>query len=253
LLLHLLVWPAFACLTSQLYFGEHPELTAVAFRGNSHWRGWLWMAIASWGIILILPELVTSGLFIAFYYTLSEVIKVNESMQEWLMPDVIYILSALGFLVFLWLSSTLFIAIPAKSLEGLKVGKSFRRSWSLSRGSRLKTLFVRFALVFTTWLLNLSFSALLLLLLRLTIRNFGVWVHYYRNLYYGIGFFAAFSASMLVGPIFPIALTLIYYDQRIRHEGYDIERMMEAAGLNPAVPLSSGDEPAAAEAEEFPA
>lgn len=33
-------------------------------------------------------------------------------------------------------------------------------------------------------------------------------------------------------PIFPIALTLIYYDQRIRKEGYDIERMMEAAGLN---------------------
>jgi hypothetical protein len=29
----------------------------------------------------------------------------------------------------------------------------------------------------------------------------------------------------------PIALTLFYYDQRIRLEGYDIERMMDAAGL----------------------
>jgi len=34
-----------------------------------------------------------------------------------------------------------------------------------------------------------------------------------------------------------IALTLFYYDQRIRHEGYDIERMMEAAGFN--APASS--------------
>jgi hypothetical protein len=33
-------------------------------------------------------------------------------------------------------------------------------------------------------------------------------------------------------PIYSIALTLIYYDQRIRKEGYDIERMMEAAGMN---------------------
>jgi hypothetical protein len=32
-------------------------------------------------------------------------------------------------------------------------------------------------------------------------------------------------------------MTLIYYDQRIRLEGYDIERMMQAAGMN--VPLAS--------------
>ena len=42
-------------------------------------------------------------------------------------------------------------------------------------------------------------------------------------------------------------MTLIYYDQRIRLEGYDIERMMQAAGMN--VPLASpgGDGPAAPE------
>jgi hypothetical protein len=45
--------------------------------------------------------------------------------------------------------------------------------------------------------------------------------------------------TTLLGPIFPIALTLFYYDQRIRQEGFDIERMMEAAGLN--IPVTSGD------------
>ncbi len=34
------------------------------------------------------------------------------------------------------------------------------------------------------------------------------------------------------GPLYPIAVTLFYYDQRIRREEYDIERMMETAGLN---------------------
>ena len=33
-----------------------------------------------------------------------------------------------------------------------------------------------------------------------------------------------------------IAITLIYYDQRIRLEGYDIEWMMDAAGMNTPVP-----------------
>ncbi len=37
--------------------------------------------------------------------------------------------------------------------------------------------------------------------------------------------------SILIIPIYPIALTLFYYDQRIRLEGYDIERMMETAGM----------------------
>jgi len=50
--------------------------------------------------------------------------------------------------------------------------------------------------------------------------------------YQGGGLLAAAVVSALVGPLFPIATTLFYYDQRMRHEGYDIERMMEAAGLN---------------------
>jgi hypothetical protein len=42
------------------------------------------------------------------------------------------------------------------------------------------------------------------------------------------------------GPIYPIALTLFYYDQRIRKEGFDIERLMESAGLNANATLPAG-------------
>jgi hypothetical protein len=49
----------------------------------------------------------------------------------------------------------------------------------------------------------------------------------------------------LLAPIYPIAKTLFYYDQRIRREGYDIERMMDAAGMTappiaPAIPQPGG-------------
>jgi hypothetical protein len=33
-----------------------------------------------------------------------------------------------------------------------------------------------------------------------------------------------------------LSITFFYYDQRIHREGYDIEHMMEAAGLNPTAP-----------------
>ncbi len=239
LLLHLLVWPAFAFLTSRLFFGESARLTRAALRGNARWRSLFWMAVASWGVILFLPEFLIGGLAIGTLYLLSEVLKVGDTAMDYFASWAIFSAFAVGFLVFYWLSSALFVAIPVKSLEGLTVGKALRRSWTLSIGSRWKMILVRSALVLTGWIANLSLSALLLLLLRWIVWISGVWLPYYRNVYTSIGFFSAFTISVLFGPIFPIALTLIYYDQRIRHEGYDIERMMDAAGLNaPRTPPS---------------
>ncbi|MGD0548249.1 MAG: hypothetical protein ABR991_10550 [Terracidiphilus sp.] len=232
LLLHLLFWPAFVCLTSQLYFGERPQLTALAFRGNSRWRSWFWMAVATWGIVLILPELLIGGVAIGVLYLLSEIMKVGSDAMDNFAIWIIFSTFAAGFLVFFWRSSALFVAIPVRSLEGFTVGKALRRSWTLSKGSRLKMIFIRFSLLLTAWLLNYSLMILFVQILRWIARGHGVWLHYYRNIQTGIGSFTAFSVSLIIAPVFPIALTLIYYDQRIRKEGYDIERMMEAAGLS---------------------
>jgi hypothetical protein len=57
-----------------------------------------------------------------------------------------------------------------------------------------------------------------------------------------IGFFT----NSFLGPIWAAGITLFYYDQRVRKEGYDIEWMMQAAGL-------TAPEPAAAPAEPSPA
>jgi hypothetical protein len=40
-----------------------------------------------------------------------------------------------------------------------------------------------------------------------------------------------FILQVLIAPISAIALVLFYYDQRIRKEGFDIEWMMQQAGL----------------------
>jgi hypothetical protein len=56
---------------------------------------------------------------------------------------------------------------------------------------------------------------------------------------------SAFAVQMFTRPVYGIALILFYYDQRIRLEGYDIERMMETAGMNaPSIPPIA-EEPAA--------
>jgi hypothetical protein len=45
--------------------------------------------------------------------------------------------------------------------------------------------------------------------------------------YYG----GSFAVQALIQPVYGIALVLFYYDQRIRLEGFDIEWMMQRAGL----------------------
>ena len=54
--------------------------------------------------------------------------------------------------------------------------------------------------------------------------------------------FVAFVTNTFIGPMYATGLTLFYYDQRVRKEGYDIEWMMQTAGLTPPIP-----EPAAAD------
>ncbi len=53
--------------------------------------------------------------------------------------------------------------------------------------------------------------------------------------------FLAFLTNTFVQPIYATGFTLFYYDQRVRKEGYDIERMMHAAGMTkPRPTLDSG-------------
>jgi hypothetical protein len=46
-------------------------------------------------------------------------------------------------------------------------------------------------------------------------------------------FGAFFAVQALTRPVYAIALLLFYYDQRIRREGFDIEWLMQKAGMLP--------------------
>jgi hypothetical protein len=59
-----------------------------------------------------------------------------------------------------------------------------------------------------------------------------------------VGFFT----NSFIGPMYATGLTLFYYDQRIRKEGFDIEWMMQAAGMT--VPALAAEPVAAASTAE---
>lgn len=53
-------------------------------------------------------------------------------------------------------------------------------------------------------------------------------------------YFAEFLGGALAGPVTTIALALVYYDQRVRKEAFDLQLMMEAVGQSaPAPPAAA--------------
>lgn len=137
------------------------------------------------------------------------------------------------------------LAVPACVMEDVKARQAIRRSITLSKGSRGRIfLLALLVLAVQTGLILITQTAFFVL----GIRNHGTLPLGIRVLQQ----FVAFATNTFIGPIYATGLTLFYYDQRMRKEGYDIERMMEMAGFIAApaaanvVPLEpgSGPEPA---------
>ncbi|MGH7500360.1 MAG: hypothetical protein ACREL7_01250 [Longimicrobiales bacterium] len=110
-----------------------------------------------------------------------------------------------------------FFAVPATViLEGVGVGAGLRRSRVLSRGIRRRILGA------------LGIPMLLFMVFQLTVAGIAQFLPGPRL----VGFLAEQVVTIIAYPIIAVIATLLYYDARIRKEGFDIERM--AAELEPS-------------------
>jgi hypothetical protein len=114
-----------------------------------------------------------------------------------------------------WIAAALFAVQPALVLEGKSVFGAFDRSQKLSDGVKMHVLSAIGLIVLIRIVLEFG-SALLALAIPMPALRYVV----------------VTVAAMLVYPLYSIAYTLIYYDIRIRKEGFDMEMM--AKQLTPA-------------------
>jgi hypothetical protein len=130
------------------------------------------------------------------------------------------------------------LAIPACTVENLKPRAAIRRSVLLSKGSRGRI----FMLGLLTIIIQLGLTGItqgVFIVLQLRHKEvLPLWMSVLQQL-------LAFLTNTFVGPIYATGFTLFYYDQRIRKEAFDIERMMHAAGMVELSP--SAEVPAAVE------
>jgi hypothetical protein len=202
------------------------------------WRGYLWTAVLKVCVVLVLPELVYVALLIGAVL-LGETVHSSSQQPQLVTPLLSLVADGVGVGLFFWLGTCQSLTIPAAVLENIAGFRSLRRGWALSKGTRLRIWFLWIVLFAATWVSAWVLEYLLGQLMLLA-GNLLHLARLMRSLYGPAVFVLVTAIYGILGPILPIALTLFYYDQRIRKEGFDIERMMESAGMDAAQTLPSG-------------
>lgn len=127
------------------------------------------------------------------------------------------------------------LAIACCVVEDLGVIKSIKRSAALSKGSRFRIFLIYLVFVIVAFLLGAALGALAggfgTLIPNLTARLILIYL-------------ASFIAGVLTGPLATIGIALVYYDERVRKEAFDLQLMMSsldppAASAAAAVPVQS--------------
>lgn len=148
---------------------------------------------------------------------------------------------------FVWMLLRLSLAFPACVVERITAWAAIKRSDALSKGTRGRIFLLYLLGAALGWIVSVCLVIVVIIVAALVpgatspqhSQTLGAVV---LLVTYGGGF----ALQSLIKPVYGIALLIFYYDQRIRQEGFDIEWMMQRAGL---VASASQDRGVAAPAE----
>lgn len=154
----------------------------------------------------------------------------KQAVPNWITIFIAFVITTvlicLGLLAFLvgaiYVGLVLFAVPPVIIFERADVGKAISRSSVLSKqlkGHIFLTLFLAGLIYIVGYVIVIIISGMML-----TIPSFG---NILQLVVQALGL-------TLIVPIFPIVAVLVYYDARIRKEGFDIELMAQQVGGAPA-------------------
>jgi hypothetical protein len=128
------------------------------------------------------------------------------------------------------------LSIPVTVIEGGGLKASTNRSKELTKGSRGRIFVVAVLMVVLTFVVSLIFQFAIAFPARLASLRDPVSRQALAILMQAVG---SFVSTSLAGPLLTIALTLIYYDQRVRKEGFDLQLMMATLQSSPEAAAAS--------------
>lgn len=197
------------------------------------------MLVAFW---LAFAAMVAASAYLFFTFIMFAGIAFASTISPWLTA----ILGGLGtvaaitggLILFFLLAGRMAYVPQAMLVEGRSIFSAIGRSFALASGN------VRRLMAMTLFTFFATYSALMLLMLPLGWYGYlnGVDLSPFGNTWptwYTIGYQVILQCSHItLAPIWMLGLSLLYVDERVRHEGYDIELM--AARQLPEMPTLPG-------------
>ncbi len=148
-----------------------------------------------------------------------------QSMSILIGASVVFVLLLIPIGIYTVLMSLRYaLALPSCVIENLSARAALRRSIELGRGAKGR--------IFVLWLL----IGIIKIGLGILPQMFFVVVAIKHQgqispTMSALSQIIAFFTNTFLGPVYAAGITLFYFDQRVRNEGFDIERMMNAAGM----------------------
>lgn len=116
------------------------------------------------------------------------------------------------------------LSVPAVVLEPIKSKEAFPRASNLSEGSVGRVLVVYFLAWILIFGIGMALGMVLAAIAPALSRTAG------SAAANAVQYFLSAIVNTIATPVMHIALTVLYYDQRVRKEGFDIENMMSMLG-----------------------
>ena len=130
------------------------------------------------------------------------------------------------------------LTIPVAVLEDTGLRDSVNRSAELTKGARGRVFVIYILFAIMLWILYIAWMFPVLLIMGLAVqKHHVVGVPLWTQIAIPVG---SFISQCLAGPLMTIGFSLLYYDQRVRKEAFDLQHMMatlDDAKLGGTVPL----------------
>jgi hypothetical protein len=195
------------------------------------WR-YLWFGILQAIVIALVPGAI-AGVVIGFLVFSVTLVGGGSTATGVAIAFLMFFIGFGAFGVIIWRALGYSIGLSVCVVEKKPAWESLQRAWKLSQGTRGR-IFVLYLLIFALAMAGSMIGYIVSAIVGAVAGVVGNGGEYAAAaaIVAGVLYLVVdFTVQVLLAPVSWIALVLFYYDQRIRKEGFDIEWMMQQAGL----------------------
>jgi len=229
--------------TLSVHLGEKPTIRATLKSVHTRFWTYLWYLLLQGILAALVPMVIAMSIIVPLIFLMSrpDVDLGSRFALGFLMALVAVV--AIGAMV--WLALSFALGMAACIVEKKTAWESLVRSWHLSQGTRGRIFVTNLLVAALAFAIGMALAIPLLILVAvlpaagITVANSSTTLVVTEIVRVALDFIS----KVLLAPIYMIAAVLFYYDQRIRKEGFDIEWMMQAAGLSPQPELPAPQNP----------